>query len=109
MTVGKTEKCKHVFKSMVMENGRKTCRSCKIISICCPVAVGCYLIHTGKSYEKKSKMIINVLGLGKNYAKLHNYFLLVLISRYNSTWSSPNWQSQILNVFCDTINMTNNL
>lgn len=62
-----------------MEN--KPCRSCKIISICCPVAIGTYLIHTGKSYEKKSKIIMNILGLGRTEVKkkiinLHMNFIL---------------------------------
>lgn len=62
-----------------MENN--PCRSCKIISICCPVAIGTYLIYTGKSYEKKSKIIMNVLGLGRtNILKLttHLYIQFIL-------------------------------
>lgn len=57
----------------------KKCRSCKIIAICCPVAIGTYLIHTGKSYDKKSKIIMNILGLGEELYKIECKMFISII------------------------------
>lgn len=47
-----------------METQKKTCTACKVICVCCFCGIGAYLIQTGRSYQRNSKLLINLLGIG---------------------------------------------
>ncbi|CAG9854272.1 unnamed protein product [Phyllotreta striolata] len=42
----------------------KSCSACKATSVCCFCGIGTYLILVGRTYPTKSKIFINLLGLG---------------------------------------------